>query len=37
MIFYKDVFGTSHQTKFCAYLSPNLKDFQVCDTYNDAT
>jgi len=36
MINYKDVFGKSHRTNFCAVLDRNLKNFNACSQFNDA-
>jgi hypothetical protein len=33
---YKDVFGDSHCTHFCAFLSTDLDNALTCESYNDA-
>ena len=37
IITYEDIFRKRHETTFCLYLAPSLDNFDVCDTYNDAT
>jgi hypothetical protein len=33
---YKDIFHHPHHTTFCESISPDLKTFQNCQTYNEA-
>ena len=33
---YEDVSKRSHHTKFCFVISPDLKNANACDTYNEA-
>jgi hypothetical protein len=35
-IHYRDVFGKQHLTEFCSYLTPDLRSFNACATYNTA-
>jgi hypothetical protein len=33
---YQDVFGKEHSTEFCAFITPSLKSFDGCPSYNDS-